>query len=148
MCSSDLARAAAIIANASGLAHDLGKYAEAFQKKLYSLKPIADAIRHEWLSAELLDFIDRGDDPNNAETAFAAAWQSATDRAINRRVDSTTGTPFEKALGSARDVLKFAVVTHHRLPYEGNAEQKHSMSGAMNPGTYFREERDRNAHRK
>jgi len=138
------ARAAAVIANASGLAHDLGKYAEAFQNKLHAPKPIADAIRHEWLSAELLDFLDQGDD----QMDFAAAWQSATESAIKRRVDSTTGTPFEKALGSARDALKFAVVTHHRLPYEGNADKKHPMSGSMNPGTYFREGSDRNAHRK
>ncbi len=141
------ARAAAVIANASGLAHDLGKYAEAFQNKLHSPTPIADAIRHEWLSAELLDFLDQGDNQNNVEIDFSAAWQSATERAINRRVDSTTGTPFEKALGSARDALKFAVVTHHRLPYEGNAEKKHPMSGAMTPSTYFREGSDRNAHR-
>ena len=141
------ARAAAVIANASGLAHDLGKYAEAFQKKLHSPKPVADAIRHEWLSAELLDFLDHGDNQDNTETDFVAAWQKATDRAINRRVDSTTGTPFANALGSARDALKFAVVTHHRLPYEGDAVDKHSMSGAMNPGTYFHEG-DRSAHRK
>lgn len=137
------ARATAVIANASGLAHDLGKYAEAFQKKLHSTKPIADAIRHEWLSAELLDRIDQGD----GQIDFAAVWQSATECAINRRVDCTTGTPFEKALGSARDALKFAVVTHHRLPYEGTATDKHQMSGKMNPGTYFREG-DRNVHRK
>jgi CRISPR-associated endonuclease/helicase Cas3 len=110
------ARAAAVIANASGLAHDLGKYAEAFQNKLHSPKPIADAIRHEWLSAALLDFLDQGDDQSAEQNDFSAAWQSATESAINRRVDSTTGTPFEKALGSARDALKFAVVTHHRCP--------------------------------
>ena len=143
------ARAAAVIANASGLAHDLGKYAEAFQKKLHSAKPISDAIRHEWLSAELLDFVDQGDNQDNVGTDFAAAWQTATDRAINRRVDSPTGTPFASALGSARDALKFAVVTHHRLPYEGDAVNKHPMSGAMNPGTYFRDgDGDRSAHRK
>lgn len=143
------AKAAAVIANASGLAHDLGKYAEAFQTKLHSPIPIADAIRHEWLSAELLDFLDPSDDQNNVETNFAAAWQNATDRAINRRVDSTTGTPFAKALGSARDALKFAVVTHHRLPYEGDAKKKHPMSGVMNPGTYFRDgDSGRSAHRK
>ena len=141
------ARAAAVVANAGGLAHDLGKYAEAFQKKLQSAKPIADAIRHEWLSAELLDCLDQERNQDNIETGFAAAWVIATEHAIDRHVDSTTGTPFARALGSARDALKFAVVTHHRLPYEGDAVNKHSMSGAMNPGTYFRDG-DRSAHRK
>ena len=70
------ARAAAVIANASGLAHDLGKYAEAFQNKLHSPTPIADAIRHEWLSAELLGFLAHGD----GQSDFAATWHNATER--------------------------------------------------------------------
>ena len=143
------ARAAAVIANASGLAHDLGKYAEAFQKKLHSITPVADAIRHEWLSVELLDFFpSHGGGGNDQPGDFNTAWQSATERAIGRRMDSARNTPFDHAIASARDALKFAVVTHHRLPYEGTAASKHPMSGVMNPGTYFREGSDRNAHRK
>ena len=143
------ARAAAVIANASGLAHDLGKYAEAFQKKLHSITPVADAIRHEWLSVELLDFFpSHGGGGNDQPGDFNTAWQSATERAIGRRMDSASNTPFDHAIASARDALKFAVVTHHRLPYEGTAASKHPVSGVMNPGTYFRETSDRNAHRK
>ena len=142
------ARASAVIANASGLAHDIGKYAEAFQNKLKSSKPVADAIRHEWLSLELLDFLGQGGEENDAPGDFNAAWQSATERAIGRCVDSASNTPFDHAIASARDALKFAVVTHHRLPYEGTAASKHPMSSVMNPGNYFREGSDRSVHRK
>lgn len=52
---------ACLLAQAAGLAHDLGKASSAFQHKLrhQAGQPIADPVRHEWLSVHLLQSLVR-----------------------------------------------------------------------------------------
>jgi len=54
-------RKACLLAYAAGLAHDLGKASCDFQSKLRNSagKPIADPVRHEWLSVQLLQTMFR-----------------------------------------------------------------------------------------
>jgi CRISPR-associated endonuclease/helicase Cas3 len=52
-----------LLASLAALFHDFGKASEAFQKKLSSNKPVADAYRHEWVSLRLFEaFVNGSDD--------------------------------------------------------------------------------------
>ena len=136
-------RAAAIIAQAAGLAHDLGKYAVAFQKKLSADKATADAIRHEWISAEFVSVALA--EPETL--SFTALWQIATDRAIRRVSTDRTDAVFHLPPRDASGALIFAVLTHHRLPYEGTKDKPHQVTGAPVAATYFDPRNDREGHR-
>lgn len=123
-------RAAAVIADAAGFVHDLGKYGLPFQKKLHAAGPVADAIRHEWLSAKLLDALA---DP---DMSWSQAWAQIASAEIQRTPGDHHATPYERALGSAFDVLRFVVVTHHRLPTDGN-------QNVIDTTAYIRGDQDR-----
>lgn len=136
-------RAAAIIAQAAGLAHDLGKYAVAFQKKLSADKATADAIRHEWISAEFVNFALA--EPETLD--FMALWQKAAERAIRRDAAASIAPTFDLPPRDAKGALIFAVLTHHRLPYEGTRDEPHQVTGRPVAGTYFDPRNDREGHR-
>ena len=107
------AQTVALLAKASGLAHDLGKGSQHFQDKLVqgtepeTNQPIKDRIRHEWVSMKLYQTM---------RSAASFEWQSAWNavRAGNGKHD----LPFDggkRALKNASDAVDFAVLTHHGL---------------------------------
>lgn len=102
------ARTAMLLARYAGLAHDLGKFSEWFQRKLAALAKLRDRVRHEWLSALLLRLaVERG---------WVAAWQKLPDSENGFSASSAQlfGTP----IASAGDAVGYLVATHHRLPFQ------------------------------
>lgn len=133
-------RAASLLATAGGLAHDLGKYSKPFQDKLRRNKPIADAVRHEWMSSELLlalnDGAPAGDEESSAwQTSWEGSWKSAADKVAGLfDVVIAADAPYSKPLETAFEALRFIVVTHHRLPQEGDG------GNVIRNRVYFRDE--------
>lgn len=78
-------RKACLLAQAAGLAHDLGKASCDFQAKLRnsSGKAIADPVRHEWLSVHLLQTMFRLMDSHRGEQplAWAQLWEEMQQQA-------------------------------------------------------------------
>lgn len=98
------AKVAALLADSAGLMHDLGKFGAAFQDKLKlsSREPMADDVRHEWLSLLVARRLAQG-------VAWETAWAEAPDAYLDAGV-------FNKPLNGALDALFFLIATHHRLP--------------------------------
>lgn len=94
-------KSAALLASSAGFMHDIGKFGQAFQDKLRVSVPIADDVRHEWLSLFVVRQLSKGQ-----------SWQEAW-RDMQAYGDLT---PFEGHLNNALDVLLFMIATHHRLP--------------------------------
>lgn len=92
----------------AGLTHDLGKYFTQFQAKL-SDGTTQDSVRHEWLSYKVLDQLIKGQ-------TWEKAWQALSS---TRTLRDDKGI-FGRSLASALDVVRYAVVTHHKLPAESS----------------------------
>lgn len=101
-------RKACLLAQAAGLAHDLGKASCDFQAKLRNSagKPMGDPIRHEWLSVHLLQHLFRlmEANPGQHPPSWAHLWQEMQQRAgttaIQTLIRSVAGTvlgPHRKA---------------------------------------------------
>ncbi|MEJ1418532.1 MAG: type I-F CRISPR-associated helicase Cas3f [Candidatus Sedimenticola sp. (ex Thyasira tokunagai)] len=108
-----------LLASLAALFHDFGKANQAFQKKLTSNKPIADAYRHEWVSLRLFEaFIGSDDDsawltrlvesPDNADTSWLK-------RLLRDGVDIKTPAPL-KNLPPLAKVIGWLILAHHRMP--------------------------------
>lgn len=99
-----------LLAQAAGLAHDLGKAGSFFADKLAravaapAAKAEADPVRHEWLSMRVLQLRRRGKD-------WPGAWSALT-RA--RPLEEMDGLEDRGVFGAA-DALDYIVATHHRL---------------------------------
>lgn len=99
-----------LLAQAAGLAHDLGKAGSYFAGKLAravaepEAKVEADPVRHEWLSMRVLQLRRRGKD-------WPGAWSALT-RA--RPMEDMDGLEDRGVFGPA-DALDYIVATHHRL---------------------------------
>jgi CRISPR-associated endonuclease/helicase Cas3 len=106
-------KSAALLASSSGFMHDIGKFGKAFQDKLLVSVPIADDVRHEWLSLFVVRQLSKGQ-----------SWQEAWS---DMRGYSDM-TPFEGHLNNALDVLLFMIATHHRLPVSQSEK-----GGGFNP---------------
>ncbi|OGA47541.1 MAG: hypothetical protein A3G25_17155 [Betaproteobacteria bacterium RIFCSPLOWO2_12_FULL_63_13] len=100
-------RVCALIASAAGYMHDLGKFGKAFQHKLRVNGPVADEVRHEWLSLLIVRLLMNG-------ATWAEAWKAIGDRMERERYADVT--PFDRKLSSARDALLYLIATHHKLP--------------------------------
>lgn len=109
-----------LLASLAALFHDVGKASAAFQKKLTSKKPLADAYRHEWVSLRLFEaFVDGSSDadwltrlvnlPNNA--AQTCLDKLVRDGLSHGRVLS----PFV-AMKPLAQVVGWLIVSHHRVP--------------------------------
>ncbi len=98
------------LAKASGKIHDIGKASVRFQKKLRHQADGADRVRHEWLSAKLIQAMRANG--RDWETAWKSVKTNKTDVTLGNRkfagndVCAVTG-PLE-----AIDLL---VMTHHKL---------------------------------
>lgn len=108
-----------LLASLAALFHDFGKASHAFQKKLSSSAPIADAYRHEWASLRLFEaFVGQDND---------AAWLSRLvnlsdktnindlDKPFCDGIDQRPGSPFENMPPLAK-VVGWLIVSHHRIP--------------------------------
>ena len=108
-----------LLALLAALFHDLGKANLAFQEKLKSRQPLADAYRHEWVSLRLFEaLVGPGDDhqwlhhlaelPDNPP----AEWLKPLRR---DGIDPQTPAPL-KNLPPLAQVVGWLILTHHRLP--------------------------------
>lgn len=100
-------RVCALIASAAGYMHDLGKFGAAFQNKLRVQGPVADKVRHEWLSLLIVRHLMTG-------ATWANAWQAIGKRGVQERYEDID--PFDRKLTGARDALLYLIATHHKLP--------------------------------
>jgi CRISPR-associated endonuclease/helicase Cas3 len=124
-------RHAALIAKLSGYSHDFGKASKRFQEKLKSSlnakgesKPEKDAIRHEWLSAMILNHIfETGKiDPSGLESA----WEDLKKRNIN---EISTAQAVPDVILSGKDAAAWAVCTHHGAIGGEVSDPKDNRSG-------------------
>lgn len=109
-----------LLASLAALFHDFGKASEAFQKKLSSKKPLADAYRHEWVSLRLFEaFVNGGDDADwlgrlldlPGDAAETCVERLVKDGVAKGRVVS----PFV-SLAPLAQVVGWLIVSHHRMP--------------------------------
>lgn len=121
------------LAAAAGMSHDFGKASINFQNKLRSAGPIADTIRHEWISLHLLDIISK--DPafqsdtitdEDAWRIWASAWETLssypTGNLASTKLHAFPGEAGKLAAkmnfgraASFHEALGIAVATHHGL---------------------------------
>jgi len=117
-----------LLASVAALFHDFGKASEAFQKKLSSKKPLADAYRHEWVSLRLFEaFVNEGSDADWL-TRLANVSDDAETKVKDRlHRDGLDGgnlkSPFSKMPPLAKAV-GWLVVSHHRIPTPDNLHHK------------------------
>lgn len=125
-----------LLASLAALFHDFGKASEAFQKKLRSNMPLADAYRHEWVSLRLFEAFVNGSDDTDwlrrlldlpDDTAKSIEDRMIKDGLSTGRVVSPFATlkPLAQAVG-------WLIVSHHRMPTPG--ENLHPKAMAYLPG--------------
>lgn len=106
-------RLGALFVHIAGLAHDWGKGTQLFQDKLKSTIPVKDAVRHEWMSAWLLNpFLFDVHKPPQEEAWESSARCAANANRLARPLDNEDG------IKTIEDVISFLVVSHHRLSGE------------------------------
>lgn len=101
------------IAAISGIFHDLGKNNRFFAGKILEKKPVADPIRHEWISTHLIERLSSGTPADTLD----AIWQQAITAA--RNVSINPAHPLLNCQDAMSAVL-YCVATHHRLLNEEN----------------------------
>jgi CRISPR-associated endonuclease/helicase Cas3 len=134
---------ASLLNEMAGLAHDLGKASSFFQNKIRGQGPLADAVRHEWISYRLLDgLLDQN-------LSWDAAWAMASSSILGKDSQNLLNTPFgcknnaagmgHPPLRSWRETLDFLVASHHRLP--GGTQDEQNFRGGRHPHgkTFFNE---------
>ena len=109
-----------LLARLAALFHDFGKANAAFQKKLRSTVPVADAFRHEWVSLRLFEaFVRQCGNRDEAWLAQLVALPTLADAypltSLNIDGNATPGNPL-KDLAPLAQVVGWLIVSHHRLP--------------------------------
>lgn len=128
-------RMASLMARASGYAHDLGKAYEPFQRKLLSSTPVADPVRHEWISLQILlqGLLDE------KGSGWHEVWKSAGEiKSVLKLKDLDDQVGLQKGLNSAWSAFLYLVFTHHRLPSDGG-DSKKGLSDVIDEATYVRQ---------
>ena len=129
-------RMASLIARASGYAHDFGKAYEPFQRKLLSSTPVADPVRHEWISLQILLqglLEEKG-------SSWKEAWNSAGQiESVLKLKDFDSQVGLQSGLTSAWASFLYLVFTHHRLPNDVGDSRK-GLSGVIDEATYVRDD--------
>jgi len=108
-----------LLTSLAALFHDLGKANNAFQKKLTSNKPIADAYRHEWVSLRLFQaFVGKSSDEewlNRLAELTVKSDPSWKNNLLKDGLDKRIRSPF-KELPPLAQVIGWLIVSHHRMP--------------------------------
>lgn len=111
-----------LLAAMAALFHDLGKANDAFQKKLTSKKPVADAYRHEWVSLRLFEaFVGENSDEQwlqrlaELKPVENSSW---TKELKKDGLDSRTRSPFKTLTEKIplASLIGWLIVSHHRIP--------------------------------
>ncbi|MFD2111812.1 type I-F CRISPR-associated helicase Cas3f [Thiorhodococcus fuscus] len=110
-----------LLVDMAGLLHDLGKSIEAFQARLQGKLSGRNLIRHEWVSARLLEsFVGDDDDATwlgrlaEPTPADDARWQA---RLRKDGLDGPHKAPFDTmSQAPIAQALAWLMLTHHRLP--------------------------------
>ncbi len=109
-----------LLASLAALFHDFGKASAAFQAKLKSAKPLADAYRHEWVSLRLFEAFVAGESDESWLARLAQLPESASNECLQRLIadghsQARTFSPFKK-LAPLAQIIGWLIVSHHRLP--------------------------------
>ncbi len=111
-----------LLASVAALFHDFGKANDAFQNKLRSKLPVADAYRHEWVSLRLFESFVRhcGISDDNWLNCLKELPEKTGAACIAKLLCDGIGTsgvasPF-KNLPPLAQVVGWLIVSHHRLP--------------------------------
>lgn len=112
-----------LLARMAALFHDFGKANHAFQKKLASTKPEADAYRHEWISLRLFESFVRqcGADDKDWLTRLTDLPETVRKHCIDSlsrddRQNRGLASPPFKNLPPLAQIVGWLIVSHHRLP--------------------------------
>lgn len=134
-------RVATLLARLSGYLHDLGKFGLLFQEKLTGTGPMADAVRHEWLSLHILLGL-RQESAVSPLERLSEVWDQSWTKAGSSRGLSRMGAlvgrsgPLGAGLRDPWATLLFLVFTHHRLP----GDQGGQASDLLSDDTYVTED--------
>jgi len=133
-------RHAALIAQASGLGHDFGKANQKFASKLLSKeKQAADKVRHEWISAWLIEHMNGNFSVDSLKDAWAA-WKLGGVRQVVDTDKDNRWLPVER-VDTAYDAMAFCVATHHRLlGYGGTTGRKAPKSHGIDKHINIKDE--------
>ena len=103
----------ACVSSAMGYVHDLGKASVQFQNKLRLHQPVSDPVRHEWLSAKILQILRSAD---SKEWDFIEAWNdSLVQSPLLTFGRADADSRLEGGLKNADEAIDFGVYTHHGL---------------------------------
>lgn len=111
-----------LLADLSGLLHDLGKATHAFQRRLEKRPMERNWVRHEWVSLRLFEAFVGDDDDAGWLKRLANPSADDDDRWSSRLLkDGLDGvrhvSPFKRmAAAPLAQAVGWLVVTHHRLP--------------------------------
>lgn len=127
-----------LLSSLGALFHDLGKANRAFQKKLGSHKPVADAYRHEWVSLRLFQAFVGATAADSEWLARLADLAHRPDTAWLDNLlrdgldDDACDSPFDGMPPLAKAV-GWLILTHHRLPAReyGAAPLSHAQLGGV-----------------
>ncbi len=109
-----------LLASIAALFHDFGKANAAFQAKLKSAKPLADAYRHEWVSLRLFEAFVAGEADENWLNRLTQLPESTTEDCLQELIadglnKADNDYPFD-ALPPLAKAIGWLIVSHHRLP--------------------------------
>lgn len=128
-------RLACLLAECAGLVHDFGKYGRIFQEKLSSGQRLADPVRHEWISLQVLLRLYEG-------KSWEESWNAPQLLRMADYREHQHG--IGAGLKTIEAVLAFLVMSHHRLPTAQKAGRGSTATSAF-PGddAFIREGEER-----
>ncbi|OQX67222.1 MAG: type I-F CRISPR-associated helicase Cas3 [Sorangiineae bacterium NIC37A_2] len=110
-----------LLAMLGSLFHDFGKASAAFQQKLTSKVPIADAYRHEWVSLRLFEaFVGKDSDRDWLNRLAQGDALLGAEALLRLKADNAKPAPMgpfsDRNLGPLAQAIGWLIVSHHRLP--------------------------------
>lgn len=115
----------------AALFHDWGKASHCFQTKLRSSQPLADPLRHEWISCLLLKaLVHQYSDQDDSDQDVL--WLNyLSNHGVDKRLLQYDLTAISKPLADlppAASLIAWLVLSHHRLPMPAK-EQSDRLRG-------------------